>query len=826
MEGVVHMMAELDILNGFASKIISDCLDIAIDVIRKADKNRKAKNQNIQTRIYQVLIDSLNYFTYNKYKKQDKLYDASESILKGFKSERNNADAVKSGLKMLVADVNNDICQDFLETLYREICRDDNDDLYKEIDVLWKRQESEYIQGEFEKSNQNHEKTHEKLDYAIEGINAISEKIDVVGRGGAKNYETPIENRAEEYAQKWDKNVFLNNFSRRDKKTGVNIKLRELYLNKHLPNYIWKTNDIEDVDCEESDIEQLLREYIIDNDDKKMLLILGQPGIGKSTLVTWIMANFIEKKNDIYVYQFASDLKHIDWQGDDILKNIFQTLNLNKDKLENNVLILDGFDEIHTNSDREKILNQIYHKLNGMNYLKHFSLIITCRKNYIHELQRVVCDYITLLAWDKEQISSFCENYGKVSKKVISQNTINNLISNREILGIPLILYMVLALDISVGEGNSLGDIYAKIFSLDGGIYDRCINNLSYGEEHRISGIKRQIHQISQRIAFWIFENNSEKAFITKEKYEEICNEIVDETGKDNEDIKRDVLISNYFKTIKHCEGIGTDELQFVHRSIYEYFVAETIFNSIKSSLLKFSSKNWEEFGKNIAPYMKRGDLRDTAIREYLKCKLDNIYNALEVERQHYFYQWWEETINGMMKCGMFLNSNNNIQNYIKEVSRCFINFMELLKIVLEIDKSSKREYICQYIERDILEKYIKYYFLEHDKEEIDYLKLEKMDLSQLDLGGVNFYYSNLEMVNLSHTNLKGAILYNTYLRGVDLTQTCMIGALLDIGRLNNVIFSVDQIVELEKYYNLQMGEIYISTKQGVIPYKDYYEQK
>ena len=149
------MMVELDILSGFTGKVVSDCIDIAIDKIKKADENRKAKNQTIETRIYQVIVDSLNYFTYNKFKGKDKLYYASESILKGLKCGKSSAEAVKSGLKMLVSDVNDDICQDFLGTVYREICRDENNDLYKEIVMVRQEQEIKYIHEGFGKSEQN-----------------------------------------------------------------------------------------------------------------------------------------------------------------------------------------------------------------------------------------------------------------------------------------------------------------------------------------------------------------------------------------------------------------------------------------------------------------------------------------------------------------------------------------------------------------------------------------------------------------------------------------------------------------------------------------------
>ena len=49
------------------------------------------------------------------------------------------------------------------------------------------------------------------------------------------------------------------------------------------------------------------------------------------------------------------------------------------------------------------------------------------------------------------------------------------LFENKKILGIPLILYMVVALNISIDKEGSIVDVYDKIFSLDGGIYDRCI---------------------------------------------------------------------------------------------------------------------------------------------------------------------------------------------------------------------------------------------------------------------------------------------------------------------------------------------------------------
>ena len=75
-----------------------------------------------------------------------------------------------------------------------------------------------------------------------------------------------------------------------------------------------------------------------------MLLILGQPGIGKSTLITWIAANFSDRFDDILVYKFASDLANMDWKNDRIYNRLLDELGFSYDDLKEKTLILDGFD--------------------------------------------------------------------------------------------------------------------------------------------------------------------------------------------------------------------------------------------------------------------------------------------------------------------------------------------------------------------------------------------------------------------------------------------------------------------------------------------------
>ena len=63
----------------------------------------------------------------------------------------------------------------------------------------------------------------------------------------AKRFATEAERREtpKEYADKWNQNMFLNDFDKRDENAGVNVKLSEVYLEEHLPHYIWGSGKFE-----------------------------------------------------------------------------------------------------------------------------------------------------------------------------------------------------------------------------------------------------------------------------------------------------------------------------------------------------------------------------------------------------------------------------------------------------------------------------------------------------------------------------------------------------------------------------------------------------
>lgn len=288
--------------------------------------------------------------------------------------------------------------------------------------------------------------------------------------------QNEVKSRTQEYADKWNNNMFLNDFGKWDE-NGHAVKLSDVYIEDHLPCFIWRNNK-----KRSENLKELLSKYIREKHGyNKMLLILGQPGIGKSTLITWITANFTDRVDDTLIYQFASDLKDVNRYvfNSDKRQLVIGELSLSLKALDGKILILDGFDEISVEDARIEILNRLYRDLVKNNLLHNFLLIITCRENYIQSLYKIECDYITLQAWKGNQIQSFCEIYSKKSKCRVSKETMENIVRNKDVLGIPLILYMVLALEISVEKEGSIVEVYDQVFSVkEGGIYERCFNNI------------------------------------------------------------------------------------------------------------------------------------------------------------------------------------------------------------------------------------------------------------------------------------------------------------------------------------------------------------
>ena len=223
-------------------------------------------NRNLPTKVYRVIERALNIVTDKKYKGTDISYDAIERIFIEFRENGDTLESVKCGLGLLVSDVSDQKCESFLDKFYDGVCQDE--DLYKRISLILKEKGIKINQQEFQQLNENIEGGFAQLNRKIDEKISINNKND--NKYNLQN-RVPVKSRTQEYADKWNANMFLNSFSDWDENAGVNVALKDVYIDEHLPHFIYKHGE-----KEFDNLDVLLSKHIMKTNENKMLLILGQ----------------------------------------------------------------------------------------------------------------------------------------------------------------------------------------------------------------------------------------------------------------------------------------------------------------------------------------------------------------------------------------------------------------------------------------------------------------------------------------------------------------------------------------------------------------------
>lgn len=130
-------------------------------------------------------------------------------------------------------------------------------------------------------------------------------------------------------------------------------------------------------DDELDDIIEKFKNY----DKTSTMLITGMPGIGKTTIVSWIAQEY-ETDDKVLILRFR------DWRvkelNEGLLNAICNKLCCEKEDLEKRVLLLDGFDEIKCLDEGSCILSDFF---NDIKDLEDFKCIVTSRPAYIDTIK-------------------------------------------------------------------------------------------------------------------------------------------------------------------------------------------------------------------------------------------------------------------------------------------------------------------------------------------------------------------------------------------------------------------------------------------------------
>ena len=560
-------------------------------------------------------------------------------------------------------------------------------------------------------------------------------------------------NKKQEYIKNWNNRLFLH---RNNDERPITLSTAFIMPNYNIEKCVQSTD--------KKNNEQLgnFIDRFLQRDIDFTMLISGVPGIGKSSITSWI-ANEYKNDNRLIILRFR------DWDKEDLknglLKAIYNTLKCNKYDLNNKILILDGFDEIKLLNNRQKLLDNFFNEMKDFNT----KYIITSRPTYINSDN--FDNVIRILPFDFEQIRCFY-------KKITGIELHHICLYNTDVLGIPVILYMAIMSKIDIERNINRAELYSRIFAKKGGIFDRFYyEGMEYDKGAHVLRNSKNINkylEFLQKTAFRMFEENS--LSLLREEYQIPQLEFQGESVSVLEfPIK--YLFENVFWGI-----------EFIHKSIYEYFVAEYIGEKIYKVIgIEKLENSAGILGKilrsnnitdEIAEYLSYKILRKNIIIQNISFKeYAKIPSCLEVTN------FLQSIFSVMLKNGMTYFCKESYQNIIKCELYIFKNMLKIFQFCFNCNTKLCIEHKNEFIT------YLSYLSVKDDKVVLAYIDLSEAKFENISMNNITFHEVNLsgtifDSVNLSQANFKNVDLSRAKFFDVDLSQ-----AILSNANLKRTIF-------------------------------------
>ena len=132
-------------------------------------------------------------------------------------------------------------------------------------------------------------------------------------------------------------------------------------------------------------------------------------------------------------------------------------------------------------------------------------------------------------------------------------------------------------------------------------------------------------------------------------------------------------------------------------------------------------------------------------------------------------------------------------------------------------------------MDKNLISKYIKYYGIEVESFRClpEQLDLSRCNLYGIDLTKVNavnwkFNDSKLSMAKLQDMDLTGSNFENAILESASMILSNISNINLIGADIKGIFFDSNQVVELEKNYDLKGSKIYIIDKKKIVMYEEY----
>ncbi|NBJ95302.1 pentapeptide repeat-containing protein, partial [Parablautia muri] len=549
----------------------------------------------------------------------------------------------------------------------------------------------------------------------------------------------------------------------------------------------------------------------------------------------WI-ANKYKNDDRVVILRFR-DFKKVILEKT-LLDAICNELGCEDVNLDNKILILDGFDEMKALNVRDVLLDTLF---NDIKDFDNFKCIITSRLGYINAYQ--FHSILKLKEFDIKRVEDFV--------KIITGDVLQKrerIEPNLEVLGIPVILYMAIMSNIDISENPTKPELYNRIFAEKGGIFDRFYDGeVEYSKGKQIlrkpANIIKYL-EFLQEVAFKMFEKGD--LSLKEEEYQ------VPELEFQGD------LVSILEFPIKYLFEKTVYNIEFIHKSIYEYFVAEYIFTSLFKVINESKQSVAGVLGKILPKRLISSEVLEFLAykikKTELNYKFDIIINAFQLMLQDGMTYYTSECYKNAIECEMQVFANmleilhlwNNeplefispIINYIEynkklHLNLAYVNLKNKNLVGVNLNEANLKNAnlgsselneikLCK---SNLVGTNLKMAKLNNSK--LSNANLKNADLCGASLCDVDFENADLSDADLTYTNLKRANLKNANLSNADLSAAVLTAANLSginlcNAKLRGAELDEKQVISLEKIYNLQGVKIYLNETKEKIDYKEF----
>ena len=321
-----------------------------------------------------------------------------------------------------------------------------------------------------------------------------------------------------------------------------------------------------------------------------------------------------------------------------------------------------------------------------------------------------------------------------------------------------------------------------------------------------------------KKIAQLIWEFNPSEGTVDCERYEPIANKIVEQNGTTG---LRDLLIGQYF-----MEGKNGTQLLFVHRSMYEYFIALSFYDHIARLVSSgftpkelYQEVSFDGGPNKLTQFTNLLGMQNLSSFPDIQGHLSQMLKKSPLGTLGWWHEFFSQFLNFGLANAAWGRSKSGVSGLSEELTR-FYNLLWLVKEQLSSLGESAPFALCKNLEKSI------YFRIPYDSQKdlqdliLDGIKLpcqnfcgarlrrlhmaesilSYADFSEASLNFANFRSSKMEqcdfsradltgadlsLANLEHSQFDSAILSHTNFRGANLT-----GAHFSYANLSHADFS------------------------------------